>query len=1473
MKTTILKSIILSLALMAGVNSVWAGQKTIFLKPNSNWTQSNAWFSVYCYNNGEEWVKMADNDGDGTYECFIDDKFTSVIFCRMNPASLSTGWGNKWDQTNDLTITDGSDLYTVAAGAWSNGKGTWSAFTLSANKTIYLKPNDGWKSDGARFAVYAFNASGSKWYDLNNVDCNGDFYSCTIDKAYHTVIFCRMNGSNSTNSWENVYNQTGNIILLNNGKNTDQFNITDWGAGTWSTYATPSYTVTLIADSHGTYNVTYSGTTVTSKLDANVEVTVPFNTNITITSNTPKPGYAQTHGAHIKIGNQDYQNATLGTEYTVCGTTTITGNFVSAKEQKVYLQPTTIWATKDAVEAYRAYVFHDSGNKWLDATAVSVKWTDGSTHSSGDNVQEYEFSIPAGYHSVIFCRVKDKNVSNFNDVNFWNKTNDLLIPVGQPTNCCKITKMGEKPTPESEPENCESLWKVRTHTITLYASNFGEYGLVYDNLKYPCPASGSVVYEFPQNASIKTYSSPYNEAYRGDLMMNQGGNRTILAPNAVLTLNCPTVLDDNYVTTGSHVVYLGVPDNTGDWNRTSGTNYAYAFNNRTTYFPEESERVQMTLVEKTNDHDYFKCIVPAGYNSLRFEKDGTLDSKTVNLRTKDLAYSIPVNEMNCYTLGGKENGDNTKFYGGWDAAPAFNGDYRLLHMRDTATYTSRAVRKYIAPRDLLQLDTISMHIYTRDLNTKNHTLQWQQYNSSEKVWENIGAAKNVGDIATIMNDPKDDGCGVWNFVVTQQSNGATTIDLDNPHRYTGKYYIRTNNAEGGWLNYAIATNLMTYSSYAKAHSGYTHYYCRWVDIKDGSAGAAGKNHNVKFNIANEHGYGISKILAKDDHTASGGILPESANVRWAWDEVTNTVSRAYILGSGEGEGINHLVVDYKPNSSAQQSTITKLSDKENWIYEIDLKNVTNGSVLNALAATYPSENKTITVDTKTETIQPYTQTFISNKNMITSGNQTPHNVRVMYDFKTNQTSVMLIPDETNVHVGIDVLIERQDQADATQVSSEINAANDEGYTVYAAMTFSKDHILNDALTAWNRLYYWVSFPFDVKISDVFGFGEYGKQWIIQYYDGAARAKNGYYLESPTYWRWISDTTYNANADNEDSNGNPSNGVMVANRGYILQLAANVASEATFQNNSEYVRLYFPSMEKIKHIDGNMQEVTSILDPYICNISGREAYDSHWHIIGVPSYANKNVNVTQKDLFFFYEYDASNNTYSPQSSDVSPAEGVKSFKSMHSYMVQYAGEINWSATTSFEPKQLAARRNADYEENVYNLGLQLLQNGQTLDQTFIRMQEDNATADFDMNLDLTKIINSGANIYSLAGEEMIELAGNVLPVEDAVVPLGVVCAQAGNYTFSMPAGTADVVVELIDYVENTCTNLLLSDYVVSIPAGTHKNRFALSVKPSKVVTSVESTTDDAAAGLKKYIINGQLIIQHDGQLYNAMGEKL
>lgn len=106
------------------------GQITLYLKPNSNWLDAGAWFAVYYWNGSTNgWTKMTDSDNDGIYEATIDLAACTngVIFCRMNPASQTLDWNNKWDQTVDLKYSAPNNLFTVAADAWNNANGTWSS--------------------------------------------------------------------------------------------------------------------------------------------------------------------------------------------------------------------------------------------------------------------------------------------------------------------------------------------------------------------------------------------------------------------------------------------------------------------------------------------------------------------------------------------------------------------------------------------------------------------------------------------------------------------------------------------------------------------------------------------------------------------------------------------------------------------------------------------------------------------------------------------------------------------------------------------------------------------------------------------------------------------------------------------------------------------------------------------------------------------------------------------------------------------------------------------------------------------------------------------------------------------------------------------------------------------------------------------------------------------------------------------------
>ena len=116
-----------------------AKKKMLYLKPNSNWKQSNARFAAYFFDGGETWLSMTDFNNDGTYEVAAPDGYKKVIFCRMNPNNNDNRWNNdgegdskpQWNKTGDLTTpTDGKNLFTLPNNSWDGATTTWSKKTF-----------------------------------------------------------------------------------------------------------------------------------------------------------------------------------------------------------------------------------------------------------------------------------------------------------------------------------------------------------------------------------------------------------------------------------------------------------------------------------------------------------------------------------------------------------------------------------------------------------------------------------------------------------------------------------------------------------------------------------------------------------------------------------------------------------------------------------------------------------------------------------------------------------------------------------------------------------------------------------------------------------------------------------------------------------------------------------------------------------------------------------------------------------------------------------------------------------------------------------------------------------------------------------------------------------------------------------------------------------------------------------------------
>ena len=253
----------------------------------------------------------------------------------------------------------------------------------------------------------------------------------------------------------------------------------------------------------------------------------------------------------------------------------------------------------------------------------------------------------------------------------------------------------------------------------------------------------------------------------------------------------------------------------------------------------------------------------------------------------------------------------------------------------------------------------------------------------------------------------------------------------------------------------------------------------------------------------------------------------------------------------------------------------------------------------------------------------------------------------------------------------------------------------------------------------------------------------------------------------------------------------------------------------------------------------------------------------------PSFANTTWIANESCPKFLYTWNMNDNTLTATS-----GKGFM-YHAMHAYTVQYHGNVTW--TTSVTPTA-APQRNTEYRGE-YEFCLEVQQDEQMIDRTFVRLSDDeNVTTGFEFSEDMTKQFNSRkANIFTIAGNT--SLGGNSLPLsttQTTVVPVGVKIKTAGDYTFSIPEGTEGIGVTLVDNETGVRTLLSALDYTVNLAAGTHDQRFVLEISPiQNTPTGIEEPTSDSSlkGRAQKRIIDGVLYIVKDGKIFDARGTRV
>ena len=109
--------------------------KDIYLNPGP-WDVDGAKFSVYSIKT-ESFSNFL--SAEDSYKATVEDD-TKVIFVRHDPSATTPSWDNKWNQTNDLTIPETENCYTITG--WNQEDGKWSVYDPEAIPTYYITGNE-----------------------------------------------------------------------------------------------------------------------------------------------------------------------------------------------------------------------------------------------------------------------------------------------------------------------------------------------------------------------------------------------------------------------------------------------------------------------------------------------------------------------------------------------------------------------------------------------------------------------------------------------------------------------------------------------------------------------------------------------------------------------------------------------------------------------------------------------------------------------------------------------------------------------------------------------------------------------------------------------------------------------------------------------------------------------------------------------------------------------------------------------------------------------------------------------------------------------------------------------------------------------------------------------------------------------------------------------------------------------------------
>ena len=392
---------------------------------------------------------------------------------------------------------------------------------------------------------------------------------------------------------------------------------------------------------------------------------------------------------------------------------------------------------------------------------------------------------------------------------------------------------------------------------------------------------------------------------------------------------------------------------------------------------------------------------------------------------------------------------------------------------------------------------------------------------------------------------------------------------------------------------------------------------------------------------------------------------------------------------------------------------------------------------------------------------------------------------------------------------------------------------------------------NVTLNLYNRRGMWqfVTFPFDVKVSDIVPESE-NTSWVVRGHSGAMRAAG----KNDSVW-------VNLKADD----------VLEAGKGYIMHcynpdndLVKFRISPLTTTVNRQ---LLFASDNRTLSLEENLSEFEHNRSWNLIGNPYPSFYDTRFMEFGAPFM------VWNSSAQNYYAYNPADDAYI-----LSPGEALFVQRPVDQKDITFRKDgrqiDQYARTLIDETTQARARGKEGVQRSVFNL---TLSGENTSDRTRVVLN-DEASMTYEMNKDAAKFastVPTVAQIYSWNGESRYAI--NERPTGSGIVNLGVHCGTKGTYTIAL-ANAVDGQVILEDKLMNISTEITADKgYSFEAEAGDDDSRFVLHITRGigggDDTTGINGITTETGEKQEVYSLDGIKMNAAKKGVYIQNGKKI